>query len=158
MNPHEQKKIEDLIEKALEKRKKNQGFIFRLHPKIEVHLLILLLINMISGVVAIAFGHLFKIDLIEYTLLSLVVFIVLSTIVEFIVKVIVYQYIHMVNVFMVGIPSYIIQCLLFYGVSSVTKAFNFIGLKSLLIFTLIFMIFRIILTLIIRRYTFRLRG
>ena len=126
MDPND---LEEMLEEIKKNQNSNKGFIFKLHPKFEFHILILFVLNLLSAIITIAFSSLIKTEILEFQIVSLLIFLLLVTIFETIVKMLLYKSIYLISIFTFGIVPYIIQTAIFYVTTLIIHNIKFFNIK-----------------------------
>lgn|SRR5690554_740089 len=132
-----------------------------LHPKFEFHLLIELVINLIAIIPVIGLFELFKYPLVTYAnIIGVIIYIIVSTLLMESLKVYILR--HFINyIFKTkGIILFILYAIVFYTTTFLIKdlMFNKNVLLNLIVFTICFLILKILLIIVYQRLQTNKRG
>lgn len=166
MNPNKQdpnkkseeelKKLIDELKKNSEKRKSAFNFGFMLHRDYLIHILLSLAINtvILAVVMGIAIG--IGDPLIEMNgILSFLLASMLLTLLENFVKILLYRFAFKAVLYSFGLLSVSITFVLFYVVDEILQGnFHFTNILNLLVFTIGFTFFRLVLSTYVRRFLY----
>lgn len=127
---------------------------FLLHERFSVHILMLFVINMISAVIITGIFNAFKEPLVTYEILGFILFIVITTLVEALLKVFVLRHFISLLFRTWGILTALIQIMIFMLGDLIVAKFNFntIWLVSILAFSFIFIVVRLAIVIIYQKY------
>ena len=164
-NKDPKKPTEEELLALLEELKRKKGskgvplsLGFLLHRNYLIHLLLSFGINfLISAVVlglAIGIGQ----PLIDISFIGYVIAITLLTLIENVVKLLLFKYLTRIMILSMGILSVFVQIIILYGVDLIVNpGFAFNGIEHLFIFAFTFSILRVILSNYIRRWLYKER-
>ena len=129
-------------------------FGFVLHKRFSMHMLILLIMNLISGFTIVGLFSLIKNPVINYRVVDFIVFIIVVTVVELIVKTLMVRYFIKWILRSFGILTLIVQGLIFWLSSLMIERLNFIEpvVLNLFFYTLSFLFLRLALISIYQKY------
>lgn len=129
-------------------------FGFLLHKRFSIHSLVLLILNFIAGIIIIGLFNFFNEPLISYKILSFVFFIVLTTLLELIIKTYYIRYFLVTIIKSFGLITLFMQGIFFYIASLIVDDFSFNAniILSIFTFTLIFLLVRLALINIYQKY------
>lgn len=158
-NKHSEEELKRLIEELRRnnsKRKSMLNFGFMLHRDYLVHLLLSLTINTL--ILAVIMGLAIGVGdpLVEmHGITSFLLAAVLLTLMENMIKILLYRYAFRAILYSVGILSYAITFVIFYVIDLILQGnFHFNNVFRLLIFTLGFTFFRLVLSTYVRRWVY----
>lgn len=129
-------------------------FGFLLHKRFSIHSLVLLILNFIAGIIITGLFNFFNEPLISYKILSFVFFIVLTTLLELIIKTYYIRYFLVTIIKSFGLITLFMQGIFFYIASLIVDDFSFNAniILSIFTFTLIFLLVRLALINIYQKY------
>lgn len=143
--------------KQQNKKKFHQTYMARfglfLHPNLSIHLLILLIMNAICITSSIGVFEMFNYDLLSFSIMSLTLFILISTLIEVILKIFIFR--HFTNIYLksFGILPTLTQFVLFYLTQLILKdELVFTKFVNIIYLTLVFIVLRFFLIIIYQRY------
>lgn len=122
-------------------------FGFFLHHNFGIHLLLVLFFNFISAIVAVGLLELFKSPALSFDIIGFVLFIIIVTLIEVIIKIFVLR--HFIDLIFKtkGIITFVLQNIIFYVATLFVNnvEFNKVIVLNILVFSLIFFIIRFFL-------------
>lgn len=164
-NKDPKKPTEEELLALLEELKRNKGskgiplsLGFLLHRNYLIHLLLSFGINFLISAVVLGLAIGINQPLIDTTVLGYVLAIILLTLIENVVKLLLFKYLTRIMILSMGILSVFVQIIILYGVDLIVNpGFAFNGIEHLFIFAFSFSILRVILSNYIRRWLYRER-
>ncbi len=164
-NKDPKKPTEEELLALLEELKRKKGskgvplsLGFLLHRNYLIHLLLSFGINFLISAVVLGLAIGIKQPLIDITFLGYVLAIILLTLIENVVKLLLFKYLTRIMILSMGILSVFVQIIILYGVDLIVNpGFTFNGIEHLFIFAFTFSILRVILSNYIRRWLYRER-
>ncbi len=145
------------------KKKKNGKSVplslgFLLHRNYLIHLLLSLLINFLISAVVLGLALGIHQPLIRISFPGYIIAIVLLTLIENLVKMLMFKYLTRLMILSMGILSVFVQIIILYSISLIVyEGFEFNGIEHLIVFAFIFSILRVILSNYIRKWLYRER-
>jgi len=131
---------------------------FLLHRNYLIHLLLSLLINFLLSAVVIGLASGINQPLMKISFPGYVLAIVLLTLIENVVKMLMFKYLTRIMILSIGILNVLVQIIILYGISKiVTQGFEFNGIEQLIVFAFIFSILRVTLSNYIRKWLYKER-
>lgn len=132
-------------------------FGFLLHENFSVHAVVLLILNLLSAITVTGIFNLFNYPLINYKITSFILFVIIATLLELVVKTFVMRYFIDIIFKTFGTLTLIIHALLFYLSEVIVNNFTFTNsvILSILIFTVVFLIVRLLLINIYQKYVLK---
>lgn len=122
-------------------------FGFLLHENFSVHSIVLFVLNFLAAIIITGLFNLFEQPLINYQISSFILFILVVTLLELIVKTFVLRYFLGLILKTFGSITFVIQAILFHLTSIIVNNFIFnpISIISIFFFTIGFLIIRLLL-------------
>jgi len=158
---NEDKELEQFKQALNEKNNKKIGLIlgFYLHENFGLHILFTIIINLISSGVIIGLSSVsYKIVEVN-SLIAFFLGMLFYSLLEVAIKTLLIRYIWKTIIRTFGLIFFIVNVLFFYLSSLLIKEFNFLNnISNIFIFTLLFMIFRILLTTVFKRINIPIGG
>jgi len=148
--------------KELKNRKNGKGVPlslgFLLHRRYSIHLLLSMAINLLLSAVVIGLASGINQPLMEISFPGFALAIVLLTLIENVVKMLMFKYLTRLMILSIGILNVLVQIIILYGISLiVSQGFEFNGIEHLIVFAFIFSILRVILSNYIRKWLYKER-
>src|SRR5690554_4193212 len=160
-NDKNEKDLEELKKILKNDDNKKIGLLlgFYLHENFSIHILLTIVINLISGGVIIGLSNIsYKIIEVNSYIAFFIAFLFYSLL-EISIKTLLIRFIWKIIIQSLGLIFFVINIVFFFIVSLLVDNFSFFNnLSNILIFTIIFMIFRILLTTVIKRINIPLGG
>lgn len=129
-------------------------FGFLLHENFSIHSLVLFVLNMLSAIVVTGLFNLIKIPLINYKISSFVLFVLVATLLELVIKTFVLRYFISIIFKTFGTITLLLQAIIFYITALIVNNFIFnpISIISIFFFTIGFLVIRLLLISIYQKY------
>lgn len=129
-------------------------FGFLLHENFSIHSLVLFILNILSAIAITGLFNFLKQPLIAYRISSFILFILVATLLELVVKTFVLRYFINIIFKTFGGITILIQAILFYATTFIVNNFNFnqISIISVFVFTISFLIIRLLIISIYQKY------
>ena len=135
------------------KKTTSQLKAFQLHTKYSVHLMISFTINTLIAAAVIGFSHGLKFPFLRFDVLAFLIAIVFLTLLENMIKIILYRFLFKYMLLSFGLISFIILLIIFYLLDILLgQTFEFLGMDALMLFILSFQVLRYITTILYQRY------
>lgn len=133
----------------------NRGKLaFFLHSNLGLHLIITLIINLISSITVIGIFEIFSNRVISFTIPSLLLFIVVSTLIEVALLIFIIRYFVLLIYKSFGTIMILIQGIIFYLAHLLVEEISFLNnlLLSVLYFTVVYLVVKLLIVVIYQRY------
>lgn len=142
----------------MDKKKKKTSYLeafgIFLHPNLSIHLIISIIINFILGITIVGVFHALNYPLLTYLIVGFILYIIIFSLVELAVTIFVVR--HLLKPFIKsrGLLLILTYALIFYLTTLVVTdvSFNSNVILKVLVFTVVFLIFKTILIIIYQRY------
>ena len=162
-NKDPKKPTEEELRKLLEdlKNKKHGKGVplslgFLLHRNYLIHLLLSLGINFVLSAVVIGLASGINQPLMQIDFPGYVLAIVLLTLIENVIKMLLFKYLTRIMILSMGLLSVFVQIIILYIISLiVSTGFEFNGIEHMIVFAFVFSILRVILSNYIRKWLYR---
>lgn len=130
---------------------------FLLHKKFSIHLLVIFIINLLSAMIVTGTFNAFNNPIVSYKIMAFILFVLVTMLIETILKVFILRHFISIIFRTFGIISLIIQVSIFMLGDVLVSNFNFnpVWLLSVLSFTIMFVIVRIVLIIFYQKYILR---
>lgn len=127
---------------------------FFLHSNLGLHVIITFMINLISSIIVIGIFELFSKKLLIFTIPSFLIFIAIATLIEVSLLIFVIRYFVLLIYKSFGTIMVLIQGLVFYLAHLLLEDITFVNslLLSLLYFTVVFLVVKLLIVIIYQRY------
>ncbi|MFA5691971.1 MAG: phage holin family protein [Acholeplasmataceae bacterium] len=157
----EEKDLEELKKALKNDDDKKIGLLlgFYLHENFSIHILLTIIINLISGGVIIGLSSVtYKIVEVNSYIAFFLAFLFYSLL-EISIKTLLIRFIWKIILQSLGLIFFVVNIVFFYITSLLVDNFSFYNnLSNIFIFTIIFMVFRMLLTTVIKRINIPLGG
>lgn len=129
-------------------------FGFLLHENFSIHSLVLFVLNMLSAIVVTGLFNLIKLPLINYKISSFVLFVLVATLLELVIKTFVLRYFISIIFKTFGTITLLLQAIIFYITALIVNNFIFnpISIITIFFFTIGFLVIRLLLISIYQKY------
>ena len=163
-NPNDPKKdseeeLKRLIKELEEISKKKQtavSYAFLLHKNYAVHMFLSLFVNLLMAATVIGLSIAFGYPLVDMEIEGFIFAMILLTIMENLVKILLFKYALRFVLYSLGTLSWLVQFVLLYAITLiVNQGFTFASVWNLMIFSVFFTLLRFILSVYIRRWGFQ---
>lgn len=130
---------------------------FLLHKKFSIHILVLLILNFLSAIIVVGFFNFITKPLITYKISAFILFIIVATLLEIIIKMFVLRHFISLIFKTFGTITFLIQGIIFYLSSLIVNhlEFNYIVVINVAIFSLIFLLIRLMLIIVYQKYVLK---
>lgn len=150
-----EEEILELIEE-LKRHKQNKHIAislgFLLHPNYVYHLAISFGINLLLSAVIFGFAAGINQDMVQMTVLGFLIAITLLTLTENFVKILMFRYLPRAMIMSMGTINVMTQILILFGIDQLLEVgFHFNGIETLIIFSVLFSIFRLVFSTYLRK-------
>ncbi len=156
-DPEEElKRLIEELETYGKKKQNAVSYAFLLHRNYAIHLLLSLVVNFLMAVTVIGLGLALNHHFLTFEFEAFMLAIILLTLIENLVKILLFKYALKVMLYSLGLLSWVVQILILYGITVIFgDAFAFLSVWDLVVFSVMFTVMRFILSVYIRRYMFQ---
>ncbi len=156
-----EEEILELIEE-LKKHKQNKSVAislgFLLHQNYVVHLALSFLINLLISAVIFGLAAGIKQPIVIMSGLGFFIAMTLLTLTENFVKILLFRYLPRAMIMSMGTLNVMTQILILFGIDRLLEVgFHFTGFEAIIIFSILFSIFRLVFSTYLRRYLYMRR-
>ena len=155
-DPEEElKKLMEELENYKNKRNSSLNLAFLLHKNYVIHIILSLIVNLTMAATVIGIALTFEYDIVQIEPIGFVIAVVLLTMVENLIKIILYKYLLKMMIYSLGLISWLINFTSWYLISLLMNTgFKFLSVLDLVVYTTLFIFMRFIASVYIRRWLF----
>lgn len=155
-DPEEElKRLMKELEGYKNSRNTSLSFAFLLHRNYVVHLCLSLILNLVMSATVIGIAIAFEYEIVEMEILGFIFSVILLTIMENIVKILLFKYGLRLMIYSLGMISWMVNLLLWYVASLIVgPGFTFLSLWDLMIYTILFSVMRFVASVYLRRWLY----
>lgn len=153
---------EELLEllEELKKHKKSKNvsvaFGFMMHKNYMIHLVLSLVINLMIGAVIFGLAIGMNMPLAELNVTGFIIAFILLTFVENFVKILLFKYFARAMILSMGLLSVLVLIIIMFAIDLILiEGFHFKAIEDLIVFAFAFSIFRLIVSIYIRKWLYR---
>jgi len=155
-DPEEElKKLMEELENYKNKRNSSLNLAFLLHKNYVIHIILSFIVNLTMAASVIGIALSFEYDIVQMEPIGFVIAVVLLTMVENMIKIILFKYMLKLMIYSLGLLSWLINFISWYAISLLMNTgFRFLSVLDLMVYTTIFIFLRFIASVYIRRWFF----
>jgi len=159
-NKLSEEEIRIIIEELKKQNKKPKKFTvalgFLLHKNFVVHMVLSFVINLVISIAVIGLAIGLSAPIIEFTVTGFILAIAFLTVFENFVKILMFKYFSRIMILSMGLLSVTIQIIILFLTDLIlTKGFHFIGIEQLIVFSFVFSILRLFVSIYIRKMLYK---
>lgn len=151
-----EEEINRIIEELKKQQKKPKKFSialgFMLHKNFLVHMILSFVLNLLIAISVVGLAIGINAPIMTFTVIGFILAMSLLTVIENFVKILMFKYFSRIMILSMGLLSVTIQIIiLFLTDLIITEGFQFNGIEQLIVFSFVFSILRLVVSIYIRK-------